>query len=168
MTSAQQRPLWRIFSTHSPSIRLGLRSHLTDFDSCPLACSASLERVLLDLGIKAYKQWALPRIEIPFSWMGNTQLLRAGLGSVLGFSPTRQSPSGTTRQKTQQSKYNFLRVNWTSEIFVASAMHNTKSNEIEIIHKNSQQSAVAQGLMNLETGQSSMNLQKPSFLAVES
>ena len=24
MTSAQQRPLWRIFSTHSPSIRPGL------------------------------------------------------------------------------------------------------------------------------------------------
>ena len=27
VTSAQQRPLWRIFSTHSPSIRPGLKQH---------------------------------------------------------------------------------------------------------------------------------------------
>ena len=35
-------------------------------------------------------EWALPGIEIPFSWMENTQLLRAGWGSILGFSPRRQ------------------------------------------------------------------------------
>ena len=54
-------------------------------------------------GVKSL-EWTLPGIEIPFSWMENTQLLRAGWGSILGYSPRIQSPSGTRRLKRSTIK----------------------------------------------------------------
>ena len=62
-----------VLSSHSsPFIPVVTRCHLTDFDLCPLVCSAGLTRLLIDLLARKPMKWALPGIEIPFSWMVNT------------------------------------------------------------------------------------------------